>query len=299
MAGPARPVTLDPTARFTERVADYAAHRPSYPPEVIGAAGARGRAAARRRRGRRRVRHRDPDRAAARSRPYRPRGRAERGDGGRSARRGSAANPRFHAVSGRAEATGLPDASCDVGHRAQAFHWFDVDTTRREFRRILEPGGAVVLVWNIRRPDTTPFLREYEALLQRFAPDYKKISAGWADEQAIARFFAPSTFEVRALEYRQAFGFDGLRGRLLSSSYAPACGSPAARADARRAAAALRPAPAGGRGRVRVRHPALLGAARVIGSGGWTSEGVQPRQAWVERGHGSDHRLLVADLEIR
>ena len=26
----------DPTARFTERVADYAAHRPSYPPEVIG-----------------------------------------------------------------------------------------------------------------------------------------------------------------------------------------------------------------------------------------------------------------------
>ena len=26
----------DPTARFTERAADYAAHRPSYPPEVIG-----------------------------------------------------------------------------------------------------------------------------------------------------------------------------------------------------------------------------------------------------------------------
>ena len=60
-------------------------------------------------------------------------------------------NPRFHAVAGRAEATGLPDASCDVVTAAQAFHWFDIDPTRREFRRILRPGGAVVLVWNIRR----------------------------------------------------------------------------------------------------------------------------------------------------
>ena len=135
-------------------------------------------------------------------------------------------NPRFHAVSGRAEATGLPDASCDVVTAAQAFHWFDIDPTRREFRRILRPGGAVVLVWNIRRLDSTPFLREYEDLLQRFAIDYKKISAGWADEQAIARFFAPSPFEVRGLEYRQAFGFEGLRGRLLSSSYAPPAGHP-------------------------------------------------------------------------
>ena len=105
-------------------------------------------------------------------------------------------NPRFHAVAGRAEATSLPDASCDAVTAAQAFHWFDVVATRREFKRILRPGGAVVLAWNIRRPGSTPFLREYEDLLQRFALDYKKISAGWADEQAIARFFAPSPFEV-------------------------------------------------------------------------------------------------------
>ena len=84
----------------------------------------------------------------------------------------------------------------------------------------------MVLVWNIRRTGSTPFLREYEDLLQRFATDYKKISAGWADEQAITRFFSPSSFEVRGLEYVQAFGFDGLRGRLLSSSYAPPAGHP-------------------------------------------------------------------------
>jgi SAM-dependent methyltransferase len=215
----------DPTARFTERVADYAAHRPSYPPDVIGVLAREGV-----------LRPADvvadvgsgtgimsallldhghtvyavePNAAMA----------AEA-----TARLGG--NPRFRAVAGRAEATGLADASCDVVTAAQAFHWFDVDPTRREFRRILRPGGAVVLVWNIRRLDATPFLREYEDLLQRFALDYKKISAGWADEPAIARFFDPSVFEVRGLEYRQAFGFDGLRGRLLSSSYAPPAGHP-------------------------------------------------------------------------
>lgn len=215
----------DPTSRFTERVADYAAHRPSYPAEVVGVLSRAGV-----------LRPADvvadvgsgtgiltallldhgctvhavePNAAMASE---------------ALARLGG--NPRFHAVAGRAEATGLPDASCDVVTAAQAFHWFDVEATRREFRRILKPGGAVVLVWNIRRLEATPFLREYEDLLQRFALDYKKISAGWADEQAITRFFAPSPFEVRRLEYRQAFGFDGLRGRLLSSSYAPPAGHP-------------------------------------------------------------------------
>ena len=215
----------DPTARFTERVADYAAHRPSYPPEVIG--------------------------VLAREGVLRPADVvADVGSGtgiltglllangntvyavepneamAEEARARLGGNPRFRPISGRAEATGLPDASCDVVMAAQAFHWFDIVPTRREFQRILEPGGAVVLVWNIRRTGSTPFLREYEGLLQRFALDYKKVSAGWADEQAIARFFAPSSFEVRGLEYRQDFGFDGLRGRLLSSSYAPAAGHP-------------------------------------------------------------------------
>jgi hypothetical protein len=109
---------------------------------------------------------------------------------------------------------------------AQAFHWFDLHAARAEFQRILRPGGHVVLVWNIRRTDSTPFLREYEALLQRFALDYKKISAGWADDEAIGRFFAPGGFEVQRLENLQVADFHGLRGRLLSSSYAPPAGHP-------------------------------------------------------------------------
>ena len=216
----------DPTARFTGRVADYAAHRPSYPPELIGllaregvlkpadvvadVGSGTGLLTALLLANGNTVHAVEPNAAMA-----------------EEARAQLGSNARFHAVPARAEGTGLPDASCDVITAAQAFHWFDVDAARTEFARILRPGGFVVLIWNMRRLDSTPFLRDYEALLLRFAAeDYRKVSGGWADEEAIARFFAPSRFEVRALEYRQVFGFDGLRGRLLSSSYAPPAGHP-------------------------------------------------------------------------
>ena len=83
-----------------------------------------------------------------------------------------------------------------------------------------------MLVWNILRRDTTPFLRAYEALVQRVAADYKKISRGWADDTAIERFFSPRAYEKRTLDNRQRVGFDGLRGRLLSASYIPPAGHP-------------------------------------------------------------------------
>ena len=38
--------------------------------------------------------------------------------------------PRFHSVVGTAETTSLPDHSVDYVVAAQAFHWFDADSTR-------------------------------------------------------------------------------------------------------------------------------------------------------------------------
>src|SRR5262245_32958797 len=53
---------------------------------------------------------------------------------------------------GKAEQTGLPDASADCVLAAQAFHWFDAAEALAEFHRILRPGGWVALVWNERDP---------------------------------------------------------------------------------------------------------------------------------------------------
>jgi ubiquinone/menaquinone biosynthesis C-methylase UbiE len=45
--------------------------------------------------------------------------------------------PRFESKNGRAEATGLADASVDLVTAAQAFHWFEPSAARAEFVRIL------------------------------------------------------------------------------------------------------------------------------------------------------------------
>ncbi|HKQ49109.1 MAG TPA: class I SAM-dependent methyltransferase [Phycisphaerae bacterium] len=134
--------------------------------------------------------------------------------------------PAFHSVTARAAATTLLDACVDWVVAAQAFHWFDVDAARREFRRILRPGGRTVLMWNNRRPDT-PFMREYEDFIHRFALDYNQINHENAETDGrIARFFGAGGFERRSFPNAQVFDFDGLRGRVLSSSYMPAAGHP-------------------------------------------------------------------------
>ena len=136
-----------------------------------------------------------------------------------------AAHPAFHSVNGTAQATSLPDQSVDFIVAAQAFHWFNTPETRAEFTRILKPGGHVVLIWNERKLDATPFLRDYEALLLRFATDYTKVRHENIDAAQLTRFFiGPHATHTFANEQR--FDFDGLKGRLLSSSYAPAEGQP-------------------------------------------------------------------------
>jgi SAM-dependent methyltransferase len=131
------------------------------------------------------------------------------------------ANPRFRAVDGRAEATGLPDGSVDLVTVAQAFHWFDPDGTRREFHRILRPHGLAAIWWNSRRPAGTPFLEGYEALLRRHGTDYADVAERHADDARMRAWFGTGLRGEARFEHRQRLDFEALRGRLLSSSYAP------------------------------------------------------------------------------
>lgn len=135
-------------------------------------------------------------------------------------------NPGFHAVAGRADATSLPDGSVDLVTVAQAFHWFDPESTRREFRRILRPHGLAAIWWNSRRMRGTPFLEGYEALLQRHGTDYADVAERHADDAQMRAWFGAGLRGEARFEHRQRLDFDALRGRLLSSSYAPRPGHP-------------------------------------------------------------------------
>ena len=144
-----------------------------------------------------------------------------------------ASNPRFTSVAASAEATGLATQSIDLIVAGQAFHWFDREPCRTEFLRILKPNGWVALIWNDRCTDTTPFLAAYEGLLREFATDYEKVNHRNIDPSVLRDFFRAEPKKVR-FPYAQHFDFEGLKGRLLSSSYAPLRGQPKHEAMLRR-----------------------------------------------------------------
>lgn len=134
--------------------------------------------------------------------------------------------PHFCSVAGSAEATTLHAASVDLIVVGQAFHWFDASAARAEFLHVLKPKGWVAVIWNERINDTTPFQREYEAFLRRFGTDYEKVAATYPQDGPMREFFGSGAADKKSFPNEQVFDFDGLRGRLLSSSYSPPQGHP-------------------------------------------------------------------------
>jgi len=214
--------TLDPTRRFSDRVENYILSRPSYPPQVLETmrnecALTAGSLIA--------------DIACGTgifTRLLLENGNAVFGvEPNREMREAAvrllAAYPRFEAVDASAEATTLPDHSVDIVTAAQAAHWFELAATRREFARILKPGGWVVLIWNQRVTDSTEFLRSYEKLLLTYATDYEKVRHEHTTE-GIESFFAPRPYQLREFPMHQYMDYTSLERRLLSSSYVPLAG---------------------------------------------------------------------------
>ncbi len=132
--------------------------------------------------------------------------------------------PGFVSLDGTAEVTGLADASVDAVVCATAFHWFRHEETRAEFRRILKPGGSVVLIWNLRDRTASPFMEGYEQLVADFATDYKP---EWdhSSGRAVDLFFTGRYQSARTANL-QMLDWDGFVGRTRSASYMPLPGSP-------------------------------------------------------------------------
>lgn len=214
-----------PTERFTSRVENYIKYRPHYPPQVLEALRARcgllpewtvadigsgtGISTELFLQNGNRVYAVEPN-AAMRT----------------AAETLLAGKQGFVSVDGTAEATTLPDASVDLVSAGQAFHWFRRQEARQEFLRILKPDGYVALFWNERRLGGTPFLEAYEKLLRDYAPEYAVVNHHNLTADVLADFFAPGECAVFECENVQHFDFEGVKGRLLSSSYAPEPGSP-------------------------------------------------------------------------
>ncbi len=128
--------------------------------------------------------------------------------------------PNFKSINGSAENTGLETNSIDLVAAAQAFHWFEINKAKEEFKRIIKKGGSVVLLWNTRVNDASPFMSAYENFLLEHSIDYLKVSHTNIDESQLKNFFT-SGYNTKEFSNTQVFDFEGLKGRVMSSSYIP------------------------------------------------------------------------------
>ncbi|MGD1029629.1 MAG: class I SAM-dependent methyltransferase [Opitutaceae bacterium] len=218
---------LNPLGRFSDRVEDYVRYRPSYPLSLVdflrrnagleaGAsvadvgsgtgiltrllldAGARVHAV-------------EPNDAMRRA--------AESEFGDRSG---------FVSVNGTAEKTGLPSAVVSLITCAQAFHWFEPGETRVEFARILRPGGRCAIIWNNSAAHDSAFASGYEAIRSRFRTDSGRVHhENIRAMEEFDAFFGRGNWQRHSFGNFQVLDRIGLRGRMLSASYAPKPGHPA------------------------------------------------------------------------
>lgn len=131
--------------------------------------------------------------------------------------------PHFTSINGTAEATTLPDASVDFVTAGQAAHWFDQETSLPELRRILRPGGFVVLLWNTMNFAGSPFMQGYAQLYRRYLshkPERKDELRG-----NVLAYLGDET-QQRIFPHKWPYDLAGLTGGLLSSSFAPLAGDP-------------------------------------------------------------------------
>jgi SAM-dependent methyltransferase len=212
----------NPTARFSDRAADYVKYRPGYPAAAIDAIlDGLG----------------DPSRILAADvgagTGISSRALADRGVGviavepNEAMRSAAAAHPRVRWVVGTAEATGLEDASVDLITCVQAFHWARQDAALREFARILRRPARIAIMWN-ERDRAAPMMTAYK----------EAIAAIGGEHPAETREFDPAVI-VRSrlfLNLRhvdvpnsQRLDEEGLIGRAMSASYVPKEGEGAER----------------------------------------------------------------------
>jgi ubiquinone/menaquinone biosynthesis C-methylase UbiE len=210
---------MDPKTRFSDRVESYVKYRPSYPSEVIDFI----------------IGHFEVDRDTVIADIGSGTGIFSRLLAGHvstiygvepnpkmreAAESGLNDIPSFRSVDGSAESTNLHSHSVNLITCAQAFHWFDRERAKVEFRRILKPGGKVLILWNTRMMNSD-FAVRFDQLLKDYGKDYKEIDHRNITVEVLSTFFADGIVHRRTFHHVQTLDHDALIGRLRSVSYFP------------------------------------------------------------------------------
>lgn len=124
---------------------------------------------------------------------------------------------RVRVLAGSAEQIPVEDAGVDAVTVGQAFHWFEGSRAIAEIRRILVPGGALGLVWNV-MDRSVPWVDRLQERIHR----HRGASPWYAGHEWRSAFTDTSGFtplEHRAFTNRQPVDVEGVVDRVASISF--------------------------------------------------------------------------------
>lgn len=126
--------------------------------------------------------------------------------------------PNFSSVAGSAEDTTLTDNSIDFITTAQAFHWFDTKSFKKECARIIKPGGKAFLIWNTRNENAL-INHQLHKVYSKYCPYFKGFSGGTKLHDDRIKEFFNDKYEYITFDNPLCFDREKFINRSLSGSY--------------------------------------------------------------------------------
>jgi ubiquinone/menaquinone biosynthesis C-methylase UbiE len=129
-------------------------------------------------------------------------------------------NSLFEIREGTAEQTGLTPGSVDMVSAGRAMHWFNLERSMSEFRRILKPDGWVAIIAFGRTEEGHEENEALERVLREYSEDHADTHAGYDVYLKLAEEI-PRDFHHEQLLSSMALDWEGLHGIVMSLSASP------------------------------------------------------------------------------
>ena len=124
----------------------------------------------------------------------------------------------FCAINGTASETKLDNKSVDFITTAQAFHWFDVASFKKECKRILRDNGMVLLIWNI-RDMSGEINQDSHAIYSKYCPNFKGFGGGIQKNDIKIKQFFEDKYKYVEFDNPLVYDKNKFISRSLSGSY--------------------------------------------------------------------------------
>ncbi len=120
----------------------------------------------------------------------------------------------------KAEATGLPDSAFEIVTAGQCWHWFDRPQAAREVKRILKPGGTIIIAHFDWLPLTGNVVELTEQLIVKHNPNWKFAGGLGMYPQWLRDLGEAGFADIRSFSFDMnlSYSHEAWRGRIRASA---------------------------------------------------------------------------------